>query len=85
MAELTKSKRADEKAHTDSDALNFKVVAQVEEVTVILSSVDRHVGKVVVKGNPSFFVRYLSQPQLFLSVVSQLRYAKVPMVVFIPS
>lgn len=43
----------DEKTHSDSEAVNFKVVAQVEKVTVILSSMDRHVGKVDVKGKPS--------------------------------
>ncbi len=45
-----RSKSTDEKPDTDSDAVSFKIVAQVEEVTVILSSMDRHVGKVVVKG-----------------------------------
>ena len=31
--------------------VNVKIVAQVEEVTVILSSLGRHVGKIDVKGN----------------------------------
>ncbi|KAL9969256.1 hypothetical protein ACROYT_G021452 [Oculina patagonica] len=47
---LMRSKSTDEKPDTDSDAVSFKIVAQVEEVTVILSSMDRHVGKVVVTG-----------------------------------
>ena len=31
--------------------VTFKIVAQVEKVTVILSSMGRHVGKIDVKGN----------------------------------
>lgn len=46
----TKNKTEDKKSQSDSDAVNFKVVAEVEKVTVILSSMDRHVGKVDVKG-----------------------------------
>jgi len=47
----TRNKTADtEKSQSDSDAVNFKVVAEVEKVTIILSSMDRHVGKVDVKG-----------------------------------
>ena len=48
-----RKKSADEKSQSDSDAVNFKVVAEVEKVTVILSSMDRHVGRVDVKGMPS--------------------------------
>lgn len=60
MVGLLRSKSADEKPDNDYDAVNFKIVAQVEEVTVILSSMDRHVGKVVVKGNFSFRIKYLA-------------------------
>ena len=38
------------KAQSDIDVVHFKIVAQIEEVTVILSSMDRHVGKVHVTG-----------------------------------
>ena len=41
---------AEEKPQSDSDVVNFKIVAQIEEVTVILSSMGRHVGKVDVEG-----------------------------------
>ena len=50
MIVTTKNKTEDKKSESDSDAANFKVVAEVEKVTVILSSMDRHVGKVDVKG-----------------------------------
>lgn len=46
----TRNKTEDKKSESDSDAVNFKVVAKVEIFTVILSSMDRHVGKVDVKG-----------------------------------
>ena len=47
----TRNKTAeDKKAQSDSYAVNFKVVAEVEKVTIILSYMDRHVGKVDVKG-----------------------------------
>ena len=52
---LGRSKRAEETSHSDSDVVNFKIVAQVEEVTVILSSMNRHVGKVNVKGQSFCF------------------------------
>ena len=48
----TRDKIEDKKSQSDLDAVNFKVVAEVEKVTVILSSMDRHVGKVDVKGKP---------------------------------
>ena len=41
---------ADEKLESDSDVVNFKIVVQIEEVTVILSSMGRHVGKIDVTG-----------------------------------
>ena len=52
---LGRSKITEEKSQSDSAVVNFKIVAQVEEVTVILSSMNRHVGKVDVKGQ-SFFM-----------------------------
>ena len=47
-----RNKTEDKKSQSDLDVVNFKVVAEVENVTVILSSMDRHVGKVDVKGKP---------------------------------
>ena len=47
---LVRGADAEEKPQSDSDVVNFKIVAQIEDVTVILSSMDRHVGKIVVTG-----------------------------------
>lgn len=41
----------EKKAESDTDVVNFKIVAKIEEVTVILSSMDRHVGKMDVTGS----------------------------------
>lgn len=54
-----RNKTEDKKSQSESDAVNFKVVAEVEKFTVILSSMDRHVGKVDVKGKPVLFVDLL--------------------------
>ncbi|XP_022781348.1 vacuolar protein sorting-associated protein 13A-like [Stylophora pistillata] len=48
--ELVKGEDEGKKAQSDIDVVHFKIVAQIEEVTVILSSMDRHVGKVHVTG-----------------------------------
>ena len=57
----TKNETEDKKSQSDSEAVNFKVVAEVEKVTVILSSMDRHVGKVDVKGELVSLVDLLSR------------------------
>ena len=41
----------EKKAQIDTDVVNFKIVAKIESVTVILSSMDRHVGKMDVTGS----------------------------------
>ena len=55
-----RNKTEDKKSQSDLDAVNFKVVAEVEKFTVILSSMDRHVGKVDVKGKPVLLFDVLS-------------------------
>ena len=49
--ELVKGVDEEKKAQSDTDVVNFKIVAKIEEVTVILSSMDRHVGKMDVTGS----------------------------------
>ena len=41
---------AEGKLQGNSDIVNFKIVSQMEDVTVTLSSMDRYVGKIEVKG-----------------------------------
>ena len=38
------------KLSSNSEVVNFKIAALVEEVTVILSSMDQYVGKIEVQG-----------------------------------
>ena len=38
------------KSPSNSEVVNFKIAALVEEVTVILSSMDQYVGKIEVQG-----------------------------------
>lgn len=41
----------EQKTQSDSDVVNFKIVAQIEDVCVILSSMGVHVGKMEVEGS----------------------------------
>lgn len=57
----------EEKPQSDSDSVNFKIVAQIEDVTVILSSMGRHVGKVDVEGS-SCLLKYVHNCRLCFSI-----------------